>query len=269
MANYRTHVTVGAGAGAIASGIGMTLAPGIEWHVFALGTFLGFIGGTVPDLDHDHGRGLTKIMALLSTFLPVIGFGSWFESGTRWTGIILLILLPCHYLLHWALPMTPVFAPKKGSNARLRNAIQAIFVASICSIPVLFIFQEPTFGRLYLWLYLIAAGTVVQLLVPLLRWVTVHRGVWHTVPVTIIYAQLMYLFLSDFSPKSRLIMAGAAFMGALSHLILDEIYSVDFNGMRIKRSFGTALKLWDRKAPMWSGFVYLSMTVLGVACFVL
>jgi len=40
---------------------------------------------------------------------------------------------------------------------------------------------------------------------------------------------------------------GAAFMGVgyLTHLILDELYSVDVMDTRIKSSFGTALKLFD------------------------
>jgi hypothetical protein len=32
-------------------------------------------------------------------------------------------------------------------------------------------------------------------------------------------------------------------MGYVMHLVLDEIYSVDLTGARVKRSFGTALKL--------------------------
>jgi hypothetical protein len=44
----------------------------------------------------------------------------------------------------------------------------------------------------------------------------------------------------------------ASFMlfGFLIHLLLDEFYSVDFSNRRIKRSFGTALKLWDMRQPL-------------------
>ena len=38
---------------------------------------------------------------------------------------------------------------------------------------------------------------------------------------------------------------GFMFMGYMVHLVLDEIYSVDVLGTRIKRSFGTALKFYD------------------------
>ena len=42
---------------------------------------------------------------------------------------------------------------------------------------------------------------------------------------------------------------GAAFMfvGYLTHLTLDEIYSVDVMDTRLKSSFGTALKFFDRR----------------------
>jgi hypothetical protein len=41
--------------------------------------------------------------------------------------------------------------------------------------------------------------------------------------------------------------AGFLSVGFLTHLILDEIYSVDVMDTRIKASFGTALKLVDTK----------------------
>ena len=41
--------------------------------------------------------------------------------------------------------------------------------------------------------------------------------------------------------------AGFMFIGYMTHLALDEIYSVDVMDTRIKASFGTAIKLVDRK----------------------
>ena len=35
------------------------------------------------------------------------------------------------------------------------------------------------------------------------------------------------------------------FIGYMVHLVLDEIYSVDVLGTRVKRSFGTAVKFYD------------------------
>jgi hypothetical protein len=44
-------------------------------------------------------------------------------------------------------------------------------------------------------------------------------------------------------------------MGATVHLLLDELYSVDLSGLRIKRSFGTALKLTDWTQPLFSALM--------------
>ena len=41
-----------------------------------------------------------------------------------------------------------------------------------------------------------------------------------------------------------MVMATAVILGFLSHLLLDEMFSVDLRGTRIKRSFGTAMKFW-------------------------
>ncbi|WP_114417099.1 metal-dependent hydrolase [Marinospirillum perlucidum] len=40
----------------------------------------------------------------------------------------------------------------------------------------------------------------------------------------------------------------ALFLGFILHLLLDELYSVDLEGARIKRSFGSAFKLYARDA---------------------
>ena len=38
-------------------------------------------------------------------------------------------------------------------------------------------------------------------------------------------------------------------LGYIIHLILDEIYAVDFTGAHLKRSFGSALKLFESRSP--------------------
>jgi hypothetical protein len=43
--------------------------------------------------------------------------------------------------------------------------------------------------------------------------------------------------------------AGFMGLGFLTHLVLDEIYSVDVMDTRLKASFGTALKLFDHRHP--------------------
>lgn len=86
---------------------------------------------------------------------------------------------------------------------------------------------------------------------------TVHRGIFHSV-----LACLLFMFL---------VAAGAAFLGASGttswflaiflgfgycvHLLLDEIFGVDFMNVAIKRSFGSAFKLFDYQNMTSSGFM--------------
>jgi hypothetical protein len=47
------------------------------------------------------------------------------------------------------------------------------------------------------------------------------------------------------------------FLGFLTHLTLDELYSVDLRGVRVKRSFGSALSFGSFHAPLETGLLYL------------
>ena len=45
----------------------------------------------------------------------------------------------------------------------------------------------------------------------------------------------------------RLFKTGAVVLGFMSHLVLDELYSIEWTGwrFRFKKSFGTAIKMWS------------------------
>jgi hypothetical protein len=75
-----------------------------------------------------------------------------------------------------------------------------------------------------------------------------HRGVWHSVLALVLCAFLTAcVFHRMLGRDAAVAWLGAAFMGAgyLTHLVLDELYSVDVMDTRVKASFGTALKLID------------------------
>jgi len=85
-----------------------------------------------------------------------------------------------------------------------------------------------------------------------------HRGIWHS-----ILAGVLFWFLTAITFKYVLnrhegvawLAGGFLFLGYITHLILDEIYSVDVLDTRVKASFGTALKLFDRKRMTDSALV--------------
>ena len=77
-----------------------------------------------------------------------------------------------------------------------------------------------------------------------------HRGIWHSLLAMVFCAFLTALIYSQLLRRDEgvaWLAAGFMSVGFLTHLILDEIYSVDVMDTRIKASFGTALKLVDAK----------------------
>jgi membrane-bound metal-dependent hydrolase YbcI (DUF457 family) len=75
---------------------------------------------------------------------------------------------------------------------------------------------------------------------------TVHRGMFHSLPAALIAAEVAFLIFDKDDLRLRYYTAGAVLIGFLSHLVLDEIWSISFRrGLpRLKKSFGTAMKIW-------------------------
>jgi hypothetical protein len=79
---------------------------------------------------------------------------------------------------------------------------------------------------------------------------TVHRGIFHSV-LALLFFSLLIVCISSYAFKQNAAYAwlNGFFLGFgfLVHLLLDEMYSVDLSNRRIKKSFGTALKLFNYK----------------------
>lgn len=97
---------------------------------------------------------------------------------------------------------------------------------------------------------------------------TIHRGVMHSLPYVLLFG-LIALYLSFYAlglgAKYSWFMGVFISFGALVHLTLDEMYSVDLTNMEFKRSFGTALKLFE--VDQWHWYVPLYLTVIVGAYF--
>ena len=77
---------------------------------------------------------------------------------------------------------------------------------------------------------------------------TSHRGMFHSVPAALIFAGMAFLLSGSDDVNLRYFKAGGVFLGVMSHLLLDEIYSFEVKRgrLRIKKSFGTAIKFWSK-----------------------
>lgn len=97
------------------------------------------------------------------------------------------------------------------------------------------------------------------------RW-SVHRGMWHSIPAILIFAGLAFLISSPTDVFDRYLKAIAVALGSFSHLLLDEIYSVDTRGVvpKLKKSFGTAIKFWGKNG--WANFsTYAKLAAVSAA----
>lgn len=100
----------------------------------------------------------------------------------------------------------------------------------------------------------------------LLKGCTVHRGMWHSLPAAAIAGLAAFLLVSGADLSVRLFKAGAVVLGFLSHLVLDELASVQVRRgrIRIKRSLGTALKLWTSRSVRANVSTYAKLVALIV-----
>jgi len=94
---------------------------------------------------------------------------------------------------------------------------------------------------------------------------TTHRGIFHTIPMGLLFSQLLillfhYIFMFDllFSTIAGVFL----FFGFVIHLILDELVSLNILGLKVKHSFGTALKMYDLNNIYGTLVLYIAVITL-------
>jgi hypothetical protein len=103
----------------------------------------------------------------------------------------------------------------------------------------------------------------------LLNRVSVHRGMFHSIPAMIIAGEVAFLAFTSSTLGTRLLMSGGVCVGFFSHLVLDEIYSVEWSGVhvRLNKFAGSAVKFIG-KSPIPNLVTYSLLTVLTYASLV-
>ena len=152
--------------------------------------------------------------------------------------------------------------------------IRIIFGWTAVLIPSLIIFRLhilhgdlPTLG-IY---WILMALFIYYPLCWIFKRCTVHRGIFHSVPAIVIFGCMVYLLCAHdiHNPTTQMIIAITGGSGYLIHLLLDELWSVDFNGhsIRSKRSQGTALSFFKSKYPAISIIAYTLMGFMLFLCY--
>jgi len=138
-------------------------------------------------------------------------------------------------------------------------------LGALSAILMVIIFQNQYTTQ---YLFIIAGSAYFIVRYPILRLfkiITVHRGAIHSVLCAILFS-LLTVFLSDylFASSARLAWLSGGFIGFgfIVHLLLDELYSVDIGNQRLKRSFGSAFKLFSIKNLSTSLAMLISCAIL-------
>ena len=123
------------------------------------------------------------------------------------------------------------------------------FAAAI--VPVLMLDRFREFGLNHEQMVLIIGSMYLFVrfgIARLLGRYTVHRGMFHSLPAALIFAGIAFLVSGSNNLQLRYFKATGIFIGVMSHLMLDELYAIEWTGgrWRFKKSFGTAMKLWGK-----------------------
>lgn len=138
------------------------------------------------------------------------------------------------------------------------------FLGLITSFITVFALQEQ-FSIMELWMTAVGVFLLIRFPVWMLfHHYTTHRGAIHSISTAILCGLTVTSVSHLIFEKTELLawLNGLfLFSGFVLHLILDELYSVDFVGNKLKRSFGSALKLLD-----WDEWISSSIIIgLSVA----
>jgi hypothetical protein len=130
------------------------------------------------------------------------------------------------------------------------SALDIVFsIITLFSIVMLFSILHTHYSTLTLWGgCLLIYGLFNFLIRPLFEAATIHRGIFHSIIAGLFFAFAgvnLAFYLGKLNATFSWLIGLFVLFGFITHLLLDEVYSVDFNNTRIKRSFGTALKLFD------------------------
>lgn len=168
-----------------------------------------------------------------------------------------------HCVIAGALCSVAGMLPDLDSKTGIPQREMLCFVSVLIPMLMMFRLQELGFTMEQMVFVSVVAYVVIRFgLGELFKRFTKHRGMWHSIPAAAVAAMATYLVC--FSPEThlRLFKAWAVFLGFILHLLLDEFYSVDLMGRRLKKSWGTALKFFGNN-KLTNMLTYAKVVLLG------
>ncbi|CAH9059037.1 hypothetical protein PSECIP111951_04103 [Pseudoalteromonas holothuriae] len=153
-----------------------------------------------------------------------------------------------------------------ADKSRSLNSLFSLFALCIgICLPIIIKFSSLS----AIWVCALAVYLAfMYILKPLFESFTIHRGASHSLLCVVMVALLSVnlALLAGKAMNTALLLSVSVSVGMLTHLILDECYSVDMNNNKIKASFGSALKPIAINSPIAS---LLQLAVIVVCIYAL
>jgi len=146
---------------------------------------------------------------------------------------------------------------------QITSSILSVFIPLLAILTLL---DSLSISKM-LFVWFLSSMTLHFILFRILLKLTVHRGVIHSIPMAILFSQILNITLFKilhFEELFSLLCGFFLFLGFIIHLILDEIISLNAFGMNFKKSLGSALKLYDKNNFIGSVALYLFIIILQI-----
>lgn len=196
--------------------------------------------------------------------------GAAVVSGVVATGMAMVSHAPPQMIVsYFMLGVVGGILPDIDSGSSIPTRMVFTLVSVLAAFIVVFYFASDLSLIELVLLGLLTYGLVRHGLFTLFACFTRHRGVIHSIPAAL-FAGLLAVLIADrvFATQTTTAWTVGTFvcMGFVVHLLLDELYSVDMTGMRVKNSFGTAFSLGTLSNPLGTAMLYLGVAGLYSLC---
>ncbi|MCG8471720.1 MAG: metal-dependent hydrolase [Desulfobacterales bacterium] len=175
---------------------------------------------------------------------------------------------PQEVLLYFVMGVIGGLLPDIDSDSSLTVRLLFTFIATVISFLIMF-HQKTDNSALELYgIWLMSFFVMNYIFFSLFTRITIHRGLIHSVPASVLFWFLSTLVLYhcfNFSLPTVWMAGFFLFGGFLSHLFLDELASLDLGKKRPKRSSGTAFKFGSARDLKSTIAVYVVTTLLFFA----
>src|SRR5919198_3910827 len=177
-------------------------------------------------------------------------------SGVMATGFLVVgVAAPKDVWLYFAMGTVGGILPDIDADHSIPGRIFFSFFALVVAFLTLFS-RAGVYSIVELSILWVATYVVVRYVIfKMFAKFSVHRGVFHSLLAAAFFGLLttsLTYHLFRLSALGAWMSGLFVSVGYMIHLVLDELYSVDLTGARVKHSFGTALKVISSNAKTTS-----------------